>query len=99
RDENQIHYGADDNASGVAAVLELAASLSAERKRHAGGWRRGILFALWSGEELGLIGSSYFAEHPVVALTIVVAYLNFDMIGRLRDNKLSLQGVGSSSLW
>ena len=48
---------------------------------------------------MGLIGSSYFAEHPALPLTNAVAYLNFDMVGRLRENKLTLQGIGSSSLW
>jgi Tol biopolymer transport system component len=98
-EERQIHFGADDNASGTAAVLELAAALNAERKARPEMFRRGVLFALWSGEELGLIGSSHFAEHPVVALSNVTAYVNFDMVGRLRENKLNLQGVGSSALW
>src|SRR5207249_2379809 len=113
------HHGADDNASGTAAVLELAAALAAEfrvgqasrlspfapsqaeitRARKPENLRRGIIFALWSGEELGLIGSSYFAEHPAVALSNVVAFVNFDMVGRLRENKLIMQGVGSSPAW
>jgi hypothetical protein len=57
------------------------------------------MVAFWSGEELGLLGSSWFAEHPVLGLSNIVAYLNFDMVGRLRDNKLTLQGVGSSARW
>jgi len=61
--------------------------------------RRGIIFALWSGEEIGLIGSAAFCEHPPVPLDKVAAYVNFDMVGRLRDNKLTMQGVGSSRLW
>jgi hypothetical protein len=97
--EGRIHPGADDNASGVAAVLELAASLGAERRQKPEVFQRGVLFAFWSGEELGLLGSSYFAEHPLLNLSNVVAYLNFDMVGRLRDNKLFLQGIGSSTLW
>jgi Tol biopolymer transport system component len=116
----QIHHGADDNASGTSAVLELAAALAAEfkagpapRESPASPSRvesaavnakpenshRGIIFALWSGEELGLIGSSYFAEHPAVAWSNVVAFVNFDMVGRLRENKLIMQGVGSSPAW
>ena len=95
----QIHHGADDNASGVAAVLELAASLADEAGRKPDEFRRGIAVAFWSGEELGLLGSSYFAEHPPLGLSNVVAYLNFDMVGRLRDNKLILQGIGSSTHW
>ncbi|MBI2946364.1 MAG: M28 family peptidase [Verrucomicrobia bacterium] len=98
-EEEQIHNGADDNASGVAALLELGAALAEEKKQKPDAFQRGLIFALWSGEELGLRGSSHFAEHPPVALTNVLAYLNFDMVGRLRDNKLILQGVGSSSIW
>jgi hypothetical protein len=91
----QIHNGADDNASGVSAVLELAGFFSSQNPKP----KRGIIFALWSGEEMGLLGSSAFAEHPPIALTNIMAYLNFDMVGRLRDNKLTLQGAGSSSIW
>ena len=98
-EEHKIHNGADDNASGVAAILEIAAELAGERARQPEKFPRGILFALWSGEELGLIGSSWFVEHPELPLTNAVAYVNFDMIGRLRENKLTLQGVGSSSIW
>jgi len=54
---------------------------------------------LWSGEEIGLIGSSFFVEHPVVPLSKIAAYVNFDMVGRLNDNKLMLQGAGSSTAW
>jgi len=79
--------------------MELASSLAAEQKAKPDEFHRGILFAFWSGEEIGLIGSSYFVEHPPVALSNIVAYVNFDMAGRLRDNKLSLQGVGSSKAW
>ena len=95
----QIHHGADDNASGVAAVLELAASLAEEEDKKPDEFRHGVIVAFWSGEELGLLGSSYFAEHAPLGLSNIVAYLNFDMVGRLRDNKLILQGVGSSSEW
>jgi hypothetical protein len=98
-EQGRIHPGADDNASGVAAVLELAANLGQERRQRPEIFQRGVLFALWSGEELGLLGSSYFAEHPTLGLSNVVAYLNFDMVGRLRENKLFLQGIGSSTFW
>jgi Tol biopolymer transport system component len=98
-EEGKIHPGADDNASGSAAVLELAASLAEERKTKPEEFHRGIIFAFWSGEEIGLIGSSYFVEHPPFSLSSVAAYVNFDMAGRLRENKLSLQGVGSSKAW
>lgn len=98
-EEHAIHPGADDNASGTAAVLELAAALAKERAEKPGNFQRGIIFALWSGEEIGLIGSSQFAEHAPINLSNVAAYVNFDMVGRLRENKLILQGVGSSSAW
>ena len=94
-EEGQIHNGADDNASGTAVVLELAARLSETRETRT----RGILFALWSGEEIGIIGSSHFVENPVIPLNQTAAYLNFDMVGRLENNNLILQGVGSSSAW
>jgi Tol biopolymer transport system component len=94
-EEHAIHNGADDNASGVAALLEAAAASVRERKS----LENGIIFAFWSGEEIGLIGSSHFAEHPAVALSNVVAYINFDMVGRLRENRLNAQGVGSSTEW
>jgi len=105
-EESQIHAGADDNASGVAVVLDLAASLSsASGARPLDGstapskFKRGIIFALWSGEEMGLLGSAAFCEKPPVPLDKIVAYVNFDMVGRLRDNKLSMQAVGSSKVW
>ena len=98
-EEGQIHHGADDNASGCAAVLELAAALAKERQQRPESFERGIIFAFWSGEEIGLIGSAYFAEHSPVPLSNITACVNFDMVGRLRENKLILQGVGSSSAW
>ncbi|MEJ2719877.1 MAG: M28 family peptidase [bacterium] len=98
-EQGQVHNGADDNASGVAVVMELAAAFSRERSGNPQAFRRGLIVALWSGEELGIIGSSYFVEHSPIPLEKVVAYLNFDMVGRLRDNKLTIQGVGSSSAW
>jgi hypothetical protein len=59
----------------------------------------GVVFAAWSGEELGIIGSSYFVGHPTVPIERVAAYLNFDMVGRMKDNTLILQGAGSSPAW
>jgi Tol biopolymer transport system component len=101
-DRGKIHYGADDNASGVAAVLEIARSLVAQKARGQLLLRRDVLFALWSGEEIGLIGSSYFTRTfgsgEEDLSPHVVAYLNMDMVGRL-DKALVLQGTGSSPLW
>jgi Tol biopolymer transport system component len=98
-EENQIHPGADDNASGVAWVMELAAALAQERVAHPEKFKRGLIFACWSGEEIGLIGSSAFVENPPVSLGKIAAYLNADMVGRLHENKLTVQGVGSSHVW
>ena len=98
-EEGKIHPGADDNASGVAGVMELAGALAQERAEHPEKFKRGVIFACWSGEEIGLIGSAAFCEHPPVPLKKIVAYVNFDMVGRLRDNKLTMQGVGSSKVW
>ena len=60
---------------------------------------RPILLAFWSGEELGLLGSSHFIKDEALARRSIAAYLNFDMVGRMRDNRLDLQSVGSSSVW
>jgi Tol biopolymer transport system component len=98
-EEGQIHNGADDNASGTAVVLELAAALADLRARHPDGFPFGVVFAAWSGEELGIIGSNYFTAHPTIPWERVSAYVNFDMVGRLKDNTLLLQGVGSSPAW
>ena len=89
----QIHNGADDNASGVAAVLAAGARLAGAARG------RGIILALWSGEELGLLGSADFVAQEPVPMDSIAAYLNFDMVGRLRDGTLNLQAVGSSSIW
>jgi hypothetical protein len=98
-EENKIHPGADDNASGVAWMMELAGVLDQERAEHPEKFKRGLIFAAWSGEEIGLIGSAAFVERPPVSLGKIVAYLNADMVGRLRENKLTVQGVGSSQVW
>ena len=98
-EKGQIHNGADDNASGTAVVLKLAEMFSEERQNQPEKFKRGIIFALWSGEELGLIGSTHFVNDPVLPLKDVAAYINFDMVGRLRNNKLVLQGIGSSPIW
>jgi len=112
RDEERtgIHRGADDNASGVAAMLEIAQSLASQKKAGKLQLKHDILFAAWSGEELGLLGSAYFADHfheiyPSLdkpegdkLYPTVAACVNLDMVGRLREN-LVLQGIGSSPYW
>ncbi len=98
-EEGMIHNGADDNASGVSVVLEMAQYLADKRESDPESFKRGVLFSFWSGEEIGLVGSSWFSKNPVVPLESIAAYLNFDMVGRLRENRLVLQGVGSSPVW
>jgi hypothetical protein len=93
--EGEIHHGADDNASGTAALIELARRLSTQRPKP----RRTIVFIAFSGEEEGLIGSSYYVNHPVVPLQKTIAMINMDMIGRLRDQKLMIGGIGTAPEW
>ncbi|MBF2055600.1 MAG: M28 family peptidase [Candidatus Sericytochromatia bacterium] len=92
-----IHYGADDNASGSAGVLEIAEQLS---QQAAPELKQNLLFALWSGEEIGLLGASHFVEQFSEARfkQQFSAYLNMDMIGRY-EKALVVQGVGSSPAW
>jgi aminopeptidase YwaD len=93
--EGDIHHGADDNASGTAGLLELARVFSQERAR----MRRTVLFIAFGGEEEGLVGSSFYVQHPLLPLGQTVAMLNMDMIGRLREGALSVGGVGTSDVW
>jgi hypothetical protein len=86
-----VYHGADDNASGTAAVLELAAEL-----RAAGPLPRSVLFVLFTGEEEGLIGSDYFVKHPPVPIDRVVAMLNMDMVGRLKNDNLLVGGAATA---
>ncbi|MDX6531594.1 MAG: hypothetical protein QOH41_3884 [Blastocatellia bacterium] len=91
--EGDIHHGADDNASGVAGLIELARMLSLQKLK------RTVVFIAFSGEEEGLIGSSYYVNHPIVPLANTVAMINMDMIGRLRDKSLIVGGVGTAQEW
>ena len=88
---NAIRNGADDNASGTAAVMEIARILSANPPK------RSIIFANFSGEELGLLGSQWFVSHPLVPLDHVVAMINFDMVGRLKNDKLIVYGTSTAT--
>ncbi|HKP28715.1 MAG TPA: M20/M25/M40 family metallo-hydrolase [Gemmatimonadales bacterium] len=87
------HNGADDNASGVAAILEIARKLAANRPS------RSVIFVAFSGEEEGLLGSAHFVKFPPVPTDSMVAMLNFDMVGRLRDDKLIIYGVETAREW
>jgi Zn-dependent M28 family amino/carboxypeptidase len=90
-DYGTVHNGADDNASGTACVLELARRMKEQVPP-----RGDVLFALWSGEELGLLGSSHWVDHATLPLERVIANLNLDMVGRAGAGKCSILGVGTS---
>ena len=87
-----VHPGADDNASGTAGVIELARWFSKQPKQ-----KRGILFLTFAGEELGLFGSEWYVNHPILPLENAVAMINMDMIGRIREGKVYLSGTGTGS--
>jgi aminopeptidase YwaD len=91
-----VHNGADDNASGTAALIELSKMLKASRLKNSN-----YLFIAFSGEELGLYGSKYFVEHPTVNLSTVNYMVNMDMVGRLNDSThaLTVGGYGTSPAW
>jgi hypothetical protein len=93
-ESGEVHNGADDNASGVAALLE-AADLLASGPRPA----RSILFLAFTGEEFGLLGSNHYVNHPTLPLERTVAMLNLDMVGRLRDGGLIVYGVDTAAEW
>jgi aminopeptidase YwaD len=89
--EGEIHHGADDNASGVAGVLELARLFSGQTQKP----RRTLVFIAFGGEEEGLLGSNYYVNNPIVPLANTVAMINMDMIGRMTNNHLIIGGVGT----
>jgi Zn-dependent M28 family amino/carboxypeptidase len=88
------HVGADDNASGSAAVLAIAEAIGREKER-----KRHLLVGFWSAEEIGLVGSNAFVNAATVPINEINAYLNFDMVGRMQDNKLAVQATGTSAIW
>ncbi len=88
-----IHPGADDNASGVGMILELAEKFASTKGSH----KRSLIFIAFSGEEQGLLGSKYFTENPGIELSKVNAMINLDMVGRLSDSKvLQISGIGTA---
>jgi hypothetical protein len=93
-DEGKVHPGADDNASGVAVLLELARSLAA-----AGQPQRTIVFVAFTGEEAGMLGSRHYVAHPALPLDQVMGVINLDTVGRLGDKKLSVLATGTASEW
>lgn len=93
--EKLIHNGADDNASGTAALIELSRMLKKSKLKN-----NNYLFIAFSGEELGLFGSKYFTDHPTVDLSTANYMINMDMVGRLNENKtVTIGGYGTSPLW
>jgi hypothetical protein len=87
----EVHNGADDNASGTAAVLELARRIAAGPAPS-----RTLVFACFSGEERGLLGSYHYVKNPLFPLEQTVAMINFDMIGNLRENRVEVTGTGTA---
>ncbi|MCX8019226.1 MAG: M20/M25/M40 family metallo-hydrolase [Chitinophagaceae bacterium] len=94
--DSSIHNGADDNASGTAALIELARILKSSKAKH-----NNYLFLAFSGEELGLFGSKYFTENPTIDLSKINYMINLDMVGRLNDSSrmLTVAGIGTSPAW
>lgn len=90
----EIHHGADDNASGTSALIELARQFAKEKKN-----KRTIIFIAFGGEEEGLLGSRFYVNNPVFPIEKTVAMLNMDMVGRLNENKLTVGGIGTASEW
>jgi Zn-dependent M28 family amino/carboxypeptidase len=94
-DEPAIHNGADDNASGSSALLELAEEFG----RRASSLRRSVLFIAFNAEERGLLGSNHYVSHPTLPLARTVAMINMDMVGRLKDDQLTVYGIATSPAW
>lgn len=88
----KTHYGADDNASGTAGVIELAKHFGSGPKQ-----KRGILFIAFAGEELGLLGSSFYVNKPLIPIERAAAMINMDMIGRVQNGKVYVGGTGTGS--
>jgi len=92
-ESHEVHNGADDNASGTAVVLELARVMAAAKDK----LKRPVYFVAFTAEEIGIRGSQYFVEHPPVPTDHFAAMLNFDMVGRLREDTLHVSGVGTAT--
>tara|TARA_B100001750_G_scaffold159411_1_gene128474 strand:+ start:4498 stop:5724 length:1227 start_codon:yes stop_codon:yes gene_type:complete len=93
-EKNLIHNGADDNASGVAMMIDLASKLRIANKKN------NYLFVAFSGEEIGLLGSNYFTKNPIIELSNINYMINMDMVGRLNeDTTLAVYGLGTSPIF
>ena len=93
-DEGKVHPGADDNASGVAVLIELARNLASE-----GGGSRNLVFAAFSGEEAGLQGSRHYVAHPRFPTAGIRGVLNMDTVGRLHDGEIAIHATGTADEW
>jgi len=89
----EIHHGADDNASGTAAVIELAREFAKTKNK------RTLIFMAFGGEEEGLLGSKFYVNNPAWPLEKTIAMINLDMVGRLNENKLTIGGTGTATEW
>jgi len=94
-EQGRIHPGADDNASGSSVTLGLAEAFMLQGPPTT----RGLMFCWWSGEEMGLLGSNSWLKNPTVPKEKIVAYVNMDMVGRLTQNTLAVEGTGSALEW
>jgi hypothetical protein len=94
-DEQAVHNGADDNASGTAALMEVARAIQASGRKPA----RTVLFLAFTGEEKGLWGSAHYVKDPLLPMSNTVAMTNMDMVGRLRENTLTVYGTGTAMEW
>jgi hypothetical protein len=94
-DTTAVHNGADDNASGTSGLLEIVQQFAARRSQ----LRRNVVFAFFSGEELGTLGSLHYVAHPAFPLDRTVAMVNLDMVGRLTNRTLTVGGSGTSTAW
>lgn len=95
KEEGEVHHGADDNASGTAGVLELAKAFASEKKS----LKRTLVFITFSGEEEGTLGSGFYVKNPTVPFEKITAMVNMDMIGRMKDSTVVVQGAGTSPIW
>ncbi len=94
-DNKTVYNGADDNASGTAAIIEVARQLAAREAK----LPRRVVFIAFAGEERGLLGSKHYVQDPLVPIEDTVAMVNLDMVGRLRDNKLTITGTGTAEVF
>lgn len=105
KEKGEVHHGADDNASGTAGLLELAEAFAYDKFQKIAiallgpVLKRSVLFIAFSGEEEGTLGSSFFVKNPTVPFEKITTMVNMDMIGRMKDSTIIVQGAGTSPIW